>query len=67
MTKRPEYIRCVMHTHKEKLNSSWCGKDLYNFDIPFVDVDHALYTRMSDGRLLICPECRAEIKRVLDS
>ena len=67
MSKRPEYVRCVMHTSVDMANTSWCGQELYNFEIPFVNVDHALYTRMSDGRLLICPECMAEIQKVLNS
>ena len=67
MSKRPEYVRCVMHTHMNKANTSWCGKELWNFEIIFVDVDDALYTRMNQDRLLICPECMAEIQKVLNS
>lgn len=55
--KRPEYIRCIQHTHAELLKQSWCGLPLSNFDLPFVDIDHAAYTVRNEGRLVPCPDC----------
>jgi hypothetical protein len=55
--RRPEYIRCIRHTHAELLKQSWCGIPLSNFDRPFVDIDHAAYAVRNEGRLVPCPDC----------
>jgi len=58
MTKtRPEYIRCIQHTHVDKQKTSWCGQKLSSFDLPFQDIDHATYTVMNGGRQVPCPDC----------
>ena len=58
MTKnRPEYIRCIQHTHADKQKTSWCGERLSNFDWCFQDIDHATYTVMNEGRQVPCPDC----------
>ena len=62
---RPEYIRCIKHTHADKLKTSWCGENISNFDLPFQDIDHATYTVMSEGRLVPCPGCLNAIFKVL--
>lgn len=62
---REEYIKCVQHTHAEKLKTSWCGRILSSFDLAFQTIDHAAYTRLQDGRLLICPQCKHEIIKTL--
>ena len=54
---RPEYIRCIQHTHADKQKTSWCGKTLYNYDWVFQDIDHATYNVMNGGRLVPCPDC----------
>jgi hypothetical protein len=56
-TNRPEWIRCIKHTHVYKQNTSWCGERLSNFDKPFQDIDHATYTVKNEGRLVPCPKC----------
>lgn len=62
---RPEYIRCIQHTHADKLKTSWCGEKLHNFDIPFQDIDHATYSVMNGGRLVPCPDCVNVIMEIL--
>jgi hypothetical protein len=57
MPERPEYIKCIQHTHAEKQKTSWCGKQLSSFDWVFQDIDHATYNVMSGGRQVPCPEC----------
>lgn len=56
-TNRPEWIRCIQHTHIDDQNTSWCGKRLSNFDLPFQDIDHATYSVKNGSRLVPCPEC----------
>ena len=65
MTERPEYIRCIQHTHAEKQKTSWCGKQLFSYDWVFQDIDHATYTMMNGGRLVPCPDCVNAIINVL--
>lgn len=63
--KRPEYIKCIQHTHVDKLKTSWCGEQLFNFDWSFQDIDHAAYSVMSGGRLVPCPECVNSVFKLL--
>ena len=66
MTKsRPEYIRCIQHTHVDKQKTSWCGEKLYSFDWVFQDIDHATYTVMNGGRQVPCPDCINSIIEIL--
>ena len=67
MTERPEYIRCIQHTHAEKQNTSWCGKQVYSFDLPFQDIDHATYSVMNGSRLVPCPDCVNSIFQILET
>jgi len=62
---RPEYIKCIRHTHVDKTNTSWCGSRLYSFDWFFQDIDHAAYAIRDDDRLVPCPECLNSISRLL--
>lgn len=62
---RPEYIRCIQHTHLDKQKTSWCGKTLYNYDWVFQDIDHATYNVMNGGYLVPCPDCVNAILGVL--
>jgi hypothetical protein len=64
MTNRPEYIRCIQHTHADRKKTSWCGKSIYSFDWVFQDIDHAIYATMSEARQVPCPECIAAICEV---
>lgn len=54
---RPDYIKCVRHTHEDFRGKSWCGRPVYNFDWVFCDLDHAAHSQMNESRLLPCPEC----------
>jgi len=63
--KRPEYIRCIQHTHTDKLKTSWCGEQLSSFDLLFQDIDHATYSVMNGSRLIPCPECVNSIFKLL--
>jgi len=54
---RPSYIRCIRHPHEDLSKLSWCGLPLSNFDLPFVDIDHAAHTVRDEGRLVPCPDC----------
>lgn len=60
-----DYIRCIQHTHAEKQKTSWCGKNLFNFDLSFQDIDHAVYSLANGSRLLPCPDCVNVIVNVL--
>ena len=62
---RPEYITCVRHTHEDKKKMSWCGRNIQDVGFYFVDIDHAAYDQLDKDRLLICPECLAEIIKAL--
>jgi hypothetical protein len=64
MTDRPDYIKCIQHSHTERKRTTWCGKSLSCFDWAFVDIDHAAYAAMSEARLVPCPECIAAIREV---
>ena len=65
MLERPEYIRCIQHTHAELQKTSWCGRKLYSFDWVFQDIDHAVYSVQSGSRQIPCPECLDKIYEVL--
>lgn len=66
MTNRPEYIKCIQHTHAERKKTSWCGKSLSSFDWSFVDIDHAVYATMNNDRLIPCRECITAIREVFN-
>ena len=63
----PDYVTCVKHTHEDKKRSSWCGRHVGVCGFIFQDIDHAAYTRLAEGRLLICPACLNEIKGALET
>ena len=63
---QPSYIRCIRHTNANLSKLSWCGLPLSNFDLPFVDIDHAAYTVRDEGRLVPCPDCINVIASLFD-
>ena len=65
MTTRPEYIRCIQHTHPNYKNKTWCGKTFYSFDWVFQDIDHAVQIILNEDRQVPCPECISAIREVL--
>ena len=62
--KRPEHMTCVRHTHEDKKRMSWCNRELVG-EFYFLDIDHAVYNRMNEGRLTTCRDCVREIKKYL--
>ena len=65
MTNRPEYIKCIQHTHLDYPKTSWCGKSIYSFDWVFQDIDHATYAMMNGARQVPCSECLNKIAETL--
>lgn len=52
-----DYTKCV------KLHDgviSWCGKNV-QYEFAFVDVSHAAYNGLSQGRLVCCKDCSDRI------
>jgi hypothetical protein len=56
---RPDYVKCVQHTHADKKNQTWCGRSTDQFEWTFVNLDHAAYNALQGGRLVLCDNCRA--------
>lgn len=55
-SERPEYVKCVRNNHADFLGKSLCGRSA-QLDFLFNDLDHAFFTALTQGRLLICSEC----------
>lgn len=64
MSDRPEYVKCIRHTHADRKDETWCG-DSAAFRFCFASVDHAAYNAKS-GRLLTCEECLEQVRIALD-
>jgi hypothetical protein len=62
---RPDYIKCIQHTHADLPKTSWCGEKLSSFDWVFRDIDHAVYSVQFGSRNIPCPECLNKIYEVL--
>lgn len=60
-----DYIKHIRHTHEEKKNTSWCGKELYSHDWTFLGIDHAAYSAQQGDRLVACKKCVAAVIKVL--
>ena len=66
MTKpRPEYIRCILHTHADLPKTSWCGEKLSSFDWAFQNIDDAVYSVQRGSLSIPCPDCLKKIYEVL--
>lgn len=62
MSNRPDWLKCIRHTHVEKERLSWCGRDVgkpnaLGCEWTFVNLDHAAYANANGTRLLPCPAC----------
>lgn len=64
---RPDYVKCIRHTHEYYNNKSWCGKPVASFDWTFTDLDHAAYSLVDKSRLIPCPDCIKAAINVLQS
>jgi len=62
--KRPEYIKCIQHTHVDLPETSWCGKKLSSFDWVFQDIDDAVYSVQQGSRQVPCSDCLKKIYEV---
>jgi|LakMenE18May11ns_1017448.scaffolds.fasta_scaffold9651710_2 hypothetical protein len=62
---RPEYIKCIQHTHADRQKTSWCGQGLSSFDWCFQNIDHAAYSIENQNLQVPCPECLLVVKSAL--
>lgn len=62
---RPDYIKCIKHSHADLEKTSWCGKPLSPFDWVFQSIDHAVYSIQNEDRLIPCPKCLEKITIIL--
>jgi hypothetical protein len=62
---RPEWIKCIKHTHADYDKEAWCGREILTFDWVFQDIDHAAYATMSGARQVPCPDCVNEVVKAL--
>lgn len=56
-TEPPEWVRCIRHTHIDKLGTAWCGRVVTPAEHLFFDPGHAANNGMVDGHLVACPSC----------
>jgi len=63
MTTRPNYIKCIAHTHGKLIGKSWCG--ILGRSVFFKDLDHAAYSIKAETYMVPCPECLEEARRQL--
>lgn len=56
---------CILHTHAEKKETTWCGKAKQPDGWYFQDIDHAAYTLLQRRRLVPCSECLSAIIHTL--
>ncbi len=64
---RPDYIHCIAHTHADKKRTTYCGRKIESFEWVFNGIDHAANTRMNKDSLLVCPQCRDAVAKLLES
>ncbi len=66
---RPDWVHCVLTgrypdgEHAER--KTWCGRQPDAFEFTFVDAGHAALNGATQGRLVCCPQCAAEITKAL--
>ncbi len=73
---QPDYVTCVLlgmfdpervregDPNAGRVKTTWCGRENI-ISFAFLDASHAaLHVRMK-GRLLICPECSAELVKTI--
>jgi hypothetical protein len=54
---RPEWVKCIQHTHMEKTQLTWCGEPISSAGWHFQSLDHAAYNAMNGGRSVACKQC----------
>lgn len=71
---RPEYIKCIAHTHADKIGQSLCGRaigskgpdgELRAREFVFIAIDHWFYNEVAGGRLIGCNDCLDTIRKAV--
>ncbi len=60
---RPEFVRCIQHTHADLTQKTWCGLPREGF--VFQSVDHAVYAAPT-SRMVPCPKCVEKVNLALN-
>ena len=60
-----EVVKHIMHTNADNKGTSWCGRQLFGFN--FINIDHAIYNIINEGRLLACKKCINKIIKIMRS
>lgn len=63
---RPEYVTCIQHTMAHCRHLTWCGREHWFMEFMFQGADHAAKNALNEGRLMICPECSAAVRKALE-
>lgn len=61
----PDYVLCVLHTHKDRAHETLCGEPSDAGSVAFVNLAHAYATRAAKGRCVVCKACADEACRML--
>ena len=61
---RPDWVRCIAHTHADLAGQAWCGRDVAG-GWAFVDAAHAAENGRKGGRLVACPACAESVAAAL--
>ena len=64
-SQRPEWVKCIQHTHEEKKHTTWCGREHAWGEFLFQSIDHAAYTVMAEDRLQPCRACCEAVTAML--
>jgi len=59
---RPDYIKCI--SQNDDSNTTWCGLSR-QFKFLFVDIDHAVFNKKTEGRLVVCNDCWNAILKIM--
>lgn len=62
---RPDYVKCIAETRTDRLGKTWCGRPISSMEWKFLDIDHAVYTILSDARQVPCPDCLSKIVSIM--
>jgi hypothetical protein len=60
---RPDWFTCVSRVTNAR-TTTWCGRGPGS-EFRFMNIDHAAENGASEGRLVACPACVAEIVKAL--
>lgn len=60
-----ETIAHIQQTMEKNKTKTWCGMDAKN-KWCFVSVDHAVYNRINEGRIIACKRCLKAVMKILE-